>query len=423
MVVSSMNMWKALFWGTLVTVTPLPQLMCAWASDNHAASTDTPEFERGSHGGRLLTSGHLSLELSMFEEGVPPHYRVYPTWKGEPLAPKDVELTITLTRLGGRVDTVKFRAVDAFLESIPSIDEPHSFDIQVTARHNGEEFSWSFSSYEGRTTLPADTAQASGVRTDVAGAHVIRKTLPVRGKVLPSEHHIAHIIPRFSGVVREGRKHIGDPVQKGEVLAVIESNQSLQPFEVRSQISGTVINGHLIVGEFVPENQWVYIVADLSEVWADFFVPVSERDTVHMGQALSLSTLNPHGEAPHTISATVSYIAPYVDEKTQTVLVRAVVQNQDRALLPGTFITGELVVDESSAPVAVRKSALQRWREEDAVFIKVGDTYEVRPVTLGERDKEWVAITAGLPAGATYVTENSFLIKADILKAGASHDH
>jgi cobalt-zinc-cadmium efflux system membrane fusion protein len=412
--------YKALLSATLIT---LPAATPAWASDNDSAHDAAPEVAHGPHGGRLLTSGNLSLELSMFEEGTPPHYRVYPTSKGHAIAPKDIQLTILLTRLGGANTTVQFRPVDTFLESIPSIDEPHSFDLTVVARYNGEEFTWSFSSYEGRTTLPPDTAQASGVRTEIAGPHIIRSTIPLRGKVLPSEHRIAHIIPRFSGIVREGRKHIGDPVQKGEVLAIIESNQSLQPFEVRSQIAGTVINGHLIVGEFVPENQWVYIVADLSEVWADFFVPVSHRSQLKLGQPLSLRSSSGDAESSATVTATISYIAPYVDEKTQTVLVRAVVPNNNQQLLPGMFLTGELIVGETSAPIAIKKNALQRWRENQAVFIKVGETYEVRPVTLGESDEEWVVVTSGLSAGASYVTENSFLIKADILKAGASHDH
>jgi membrane fusion protein, heavy metal efflux system len=104
--------------------------------------------------------------------------------------------------------------------------------------------------------------------------------MSIKGKISPVEHKVAHIIPRFSGIVREGRKHVGDAVKKGEVLAVIESNQSLQPFDIRSQVDGTVINGHLVIGEFVPENQWVFIVADLSEVWTDFFVPLRDTEII-----------------------------------------------------------------------------------------------------------------------------------------------
>jgi cobalt-zinc-cadmium efflux system membrane fusion protein len=220
-------------------------------------------------------------------------------------------------------------------------------------------------------------------------------------------------------VVREGRKHIGDKVEKGEVLAIIESNQSLQPFEVRSQISGTVVNGHLIVGEYVPENQWVFIVADISEVWADFLVPLRESRDIAKGQKVTISAVT--GSA--TTEGYVSYVAPYADERSQAQLVRVIVPNEGGAFVPGMFITGDIVVGETSAPVAIKREAIQRLRDWNVVFVRVGDVYEARPIELGRSDGEWVEIIRGLRAGEEYVVGNSFLMKADILKSGASHDH
>jgi cobalt-zinc-cadmium efflux system membrane fusion protein len=243
--------------------------------------------------------------------------------------------------------------------------------------------------------------------------------MAVRGKIVPSEHRIAHIIPRFPGIVREGRKHIGDKVEKGEVLAIVESNQSLQPFEVRSQIAGTVINGHLIVGEYVSENQWVYIVADLSEVWADFYVPLGERNAVRVGQLVEVRT----GLDSEFVTGTVSYVAPYADERSQSQLVRVVLPNNDARFVPGMFVTGDLIVSDDVAKVAVKMSASQTFRDWKVVFANVDDTYEIRPVTLGRSDEEWVEVLQGLAAGERYVSTNSYILKADILKAGAEHDH
>ena len=73
--------------------------------------------------------------------------------------------------------------------------------------------------------------------------------------------------------------------------------------------------------------------------------------------------------------------------------------------------------------VAVKKSAIQRFRDWDVVFVKYGDEYEARPIKLGASDETWVEVIEGLKAGEAYVSDNSFLIKADILKSGASHDH
>lgn len=400
----------------------LAMLLVVGCSDSghqgHGHGHDHQEA-KGAHGGRLLEEGNISVELKVFEQGTPPHFRLYLTRDGKAVPAGGFTGSVQLTRLGGRVEEITFRPVDNFLESVQEIYEPHSFDVKVTVNQAGETHSWAFESYEGRTVIPSDVAHRSGIEVAESVARHIKERMAVRGKIVPSEHRIAHIIPRFPGIVREGRKHIGDKVEKGEVLAIVESNQSLQPFEVRSQIAGTVINGHLIVGEYVSENQWVYIVADLSEVWADFYVPLGERNAVRVGQLVEVRT----GLDSEFVTGTVSYIAPYADERSQSQLVRVVLPNNDARFVPGMFVTGDLIVSDDVAKVAVKMSALQTFRDWKVVFANLEDTYEIRPVTLGRSDEEWVEVLQGLAAGERYVSTNSYIIKADILKAGAEHDH
>lgn len=385
----------------------------------HGEEEHSEEQVRGQHGGRLLEKGSFSLELKIFETGVPPQYRIYAYNDGKSISPNDFTAEVSLERLGGRVDNFSFSPVQDFLTSEKEVEEPHSFDVNVKAKFKGEEYSWRFESYEGRTTISDKVASISGLQSEKAESREIKTLSRVRGKILPSEHRIAHVIPRFSGVVRESKKHIGDKVEKGEVIAVIESNQSLQPFEVRSQISGTVINGHVIVGEFVPENQWIYVVADLSEVWADFFVPLREQLDIKPGQNLLLTSVS----GDKSVEGTISYVAPYADERSQSQLVRVIIPNPNNQFLPGMFVLGDLVVSVDKAPVVVKQSAIQAFRDWQVVFAKYKDTYEIKPVELGKTDGEWIEVIKGLSAGEEYVSENAFLIKADILKSGASHDH
>jgi len=416
---------KSFFLIPLVSVSLLLATGCQRSShDDHDhghghGDEHSEEAERGRHGGRLLEKGSFALELKIFETGVPPQYRIYAYDDGKLIAPENFTAEVSLERLGGRVDNFTFFPAQDFLTSEKEVEEPHSFDVNVKAKFKGEEYSWHFESYEGRTSISDKVAKLSGLQTEKAGSRTIRTLSRVRGKILPSEHRVAHVIPRFSGVVREGKKHIGDRVEKGEVIAVIESNQSLQPFEVRSQISGTVINGHVIVGEYVPENQWMYIVADLSEVWADFFVPLREQLDIKIGQKLLLTTVSGDKSA----EGTISYVAPYADEKSQSQLVRVVIPNPNNQFLPGMFVLGDLVVSEHKAEVAVKQSAIQTFRDWQVVFAKDKDTYEIKPLELGKSDGEWIEVLKGLSAGDEYVSENAFLIKADILKSGASHDH
>jgi cobalt-zinc-cadmium efflux system membrane fusion protein len=394
-------------------------LGCTRNGNDHGHAHQQAEEAHGPHGGTLLTQGNLQLELGIHEAGGPPRFRAYLSESGKPVPPSSIALKVTLHRLGGIESQIAFAPKGDFLLSTQEVSEPHSFDVAVDLTYKNEHVTWNYPSYEGRTTLSPEVARESGIETSTAQPQILQKTIRVRGKITPSEHRIAHVIPRFAGIVKEGRKHIGDPVAKGEVLAVIESNQSLQPYEVRSQIAGSVINGHLIVGEFVPENQWVYIVADLSEVWADFFIPLEERESVKVGQQVLVKGAS-GGE---TFKGTVDYVAPYADEKAQAQLVRVVLPNEKQLLVPGMFVTGDLVVGQKEVPVAVRQEGIQTFGPWQVVFAKFGDTYEIRPLELGVSNSEWTEVTSGLAAGTEYVTKNSFTIKADILKHGATHDH
>lgn len=386
---------------------------------HHRDENSIDQSSPKTHGGTLFRKEAFSLELQMFETDVAPHYRIYAYDEGKRLSPHKFAASVLLKRLGGDVQHLSFSPVGDFLISDNEIREPHSFDLEINAEYNDRKYLWSYQSYEARTQIEQKVAKRSGIETSIAGSQQIRNTLLIRGKIVPSEHRIAHIIPRFAGMVREGRKTIGDRVKQGEVLAIIESNESLQPFEVRSQISGIVTNGHLAIGEFVPEGQWIYIVADISKVWADFFIPLRYRSEIQRGQNVSISVI--HGNK--TTQGKVSYLAPYLDEKTQSQLARIVLPNNDGDILPGAFVVGEIVIEESNAKVAIKKEALQSFRDWKVVFVKVGDIYEARPLTLGKHDDKWIEVLEGLSPGDEYVVKNSFLVKADILKSGASHDH
>ena len=119
----------------------------------------------------------------------------------------------------------------------------------------------------------------------------------------------------------------------------------------------------------------------------------------------------------------VIYVAPYADEKSQSRLVRVEIPNPNTEFVPGSHVTGDLVTETTEVPVAVRKEAIQRFKHWQVVFKKEGDTYEVRPLELGRSDGEWIEVKSGLSAGEEYVTSNGFLVKADVLKSGATHDH
>jgi cobalt-zinc-cadmium efflux system membrane fusion protein len=413
------------------TVTILFPLCCAYAGAGHDHGHGDHEHkghshddsaqnepERGPRGGRLLKAGDFAVEVTIFEKGVPPQFRVFLYDEGTPLPPTTAMVAIELIRFGGKRELFELRPGGDYLTVEKTVEEPHSFDVRVTASRQGQQFSWEFQSHEGRTELSEEALRIANLTIEQAGPQVIGTAVDVFGRLLPSQNRVAHLIPRFAGVVREVRKDLGDRVQRGDVLAVIESNQSLQPYEIRSQIAGEVIARHATVGEYVRDDREIFVVADLSEIWADFQVYRDDFNLISKGQNIQIAIGQ---EQP--LEAAVIYVAPVIDEVTQSKLVRAVVPNSNGMLRPGLFVMGSLSSDMREVPLAVRREAIQTFRDWNVVYLTDGHTFQAIPVELGRRDANYVEVLSGLSIGDRYVARNSFIVKADIEKSGATHDH
>lgn len=464
-------------------------------SGGHAAQEETAV---GPHNGRLLKSETLDLEVTIFEEGVPPEFRVYPYTGGTPVSPAQVKLVISLRRFGGRTDRIEFTPQEDYLRSLQAVEEPHSFDVEVEAALGGASQHWEYDSYEGRTTMSAEGAAQAGVKTEMAGPVEAAGTLELPGAIKLNQDRVIHVVPRLSGLVREVHKSLGNDVKEGELLAVVDSKElasakseylaalerrelaqarynmendlrkkkispeqdflearqalaegdinvrasmqklqslgigeeaiagigqqrghSLTSYEVRSPIDGTVIEKHLALGEAVKDDSDVFVLADLTSVWVEIVVYAADLNRVRTGQSVGVRS----EDLGLSAEGTISYIGDLVGETTRAARAIVDLPNPDRAWRPGLFVTVTVAEGAIQFPVAVPEEALQTFRDWNVVFLASGDTYQAQPVELGRRAGGWLEVTAGLKPGDTYVSKNSYLIKADIEKSGASHDH
>ncbi len=374
--------------------------------------------KEGARGGRLLEDGNFTLEVTMFETGVPPEFRVYPMRDGKPVNPAEVQLTMELRRLGGAVDSIAFAPQADFLRSTTSIAEPHSFAVRAVARLKGASHSWSYDSLEGRVTIAPEMAKGAGVETAVAGAGRIEERLSLYGTIQANPERVRAVSARFPGIVRSVRGNVGDPVQQGQQLATVESNESLQTYGVTAPIAGVITERHANPGE-ATESEPLFQVADFSSVRADLNVFPRDRGRLKRGQAVRVKAADGAQEA----AGTIDFVSPVGSANNQTLEVRVLLENRDGRWTPGQFIEGLVTVSATELPLVIRRDALQTFRDWMVAFINVGDTYEIRPLELGRSDAEQVEILGGLKPGDRYVTANSYLIKADIEKSGASHDH
>jgi cobalt-zinc-cadmium efflux system membrane fusion protein len=259
---------------------------------------------------------------------------------------------------------------------------------------------------------------AAGIELLTAGPRELRDTLRLNGTIQPNQEALVKVTPRFPGVIRSMRKRLGDKVKRDEVLATIESNQSLTTYELKAPIDGTVIDRDGTLGEFASETKPIFTIADLSTMWIDFAVYRSDFGRVRLGDPVSIDV----DDGGPTIEAKIDYLSPIGASDTQSAIARAVVRNDGR-LRPGLFVMGRVVLSARPVDVAVRTSALQTLEGKTVVFVRDGEKFVPRSVELGGRDADWIEITFGLTAGDVYAAKNSFVVKAEIGKAGAEHEH
>ena len=382
--------------------------------DENAAA---PEPQKGPHRGRMLEDGPFAIELAIFESGVPPEYHAWPTLDGKPVPLGQVDLRVELTRLGDKIDVFTFAPEQDYLKGNGVVTEPHSFVVGVTAVHQGKTHQWSFDSFEGRTTIANDIAASAGIATEVAGPATLIETVTVYGRIAADPSRQREVGARFPGVIKAVRKNLGDTVRAGETLATIESNESLQTYSLEAPIGGVITARAANAGE-QSADRLLFTITDPSSVWAELSVFPKDRARIKPGASVRIKA----SDSEVTIIGRIAR----VDLQTaanQSITARATLDNSKGEFPVGSFVTAEIAVAERKVPLAVKTRSLQPFRDFTVVFEQVGDTYEVRMLDLGEKHGEWVEVLGGLEAGAKYVTENSYLIKADVEKSGASHDH
>jgi membrane fusion protein, heavy metal efflux system len=388
-------------------------------TEAEAAQAAGADYERGPHGGRMLRNGDFALEVTIFEDGVEPEYRVYPYRDGRPLAPGEVRVAIELGRLGGQIDRFAFQPQEDFLRGNGVVTEPHSFDVRVRATEGGRTHNWSYASYEGRTTISAEAARAGGVRTEQAGAATVAELIDIGGRIEITPEGRADVRARLPGQIVWMTGRLGQRVSRGQTLLRVESSHSLQTYAVTAPISGVIIEKNANVGDTTGDRA-LFVIADPANLHAEFFIFPRDAERVRVGQRVSVRSLS--GEA--RIEAPVEAILPTADIASQTLVAHVhLPPRASQSFRPGMGVEGSFAVAEAQAPLAVRTRAIQRFRDFEVVYAKVGNTYEVRMLEIGRRTPEWTEVLGGLEPGTEYVTDGAFLIRADIEKSGASHDH
>jgi cobalt-zinc-cadmium efflux system membrane fusion protein len=121
--------------------------------------------------------------------------------------------------------------------------------------------------------------------------------------------------------------------------------------------------------------------------------------------------------------ARLIYVSPIVEEETITAKAEAELDNPQGYWRPGVFVKVDIAAEKINLPVIISKEAVQNSNGRDFVFAVTPEGFEKRFVSLGQKDEKNIEVITGLNAGEQYVADKTFLLKAELGKSGAEHEH
>lgn len=266
-----------------------------------------------------------------------------------------------------------------------------------------------------RVQMTAETARKAGLSTAVVMKGELHDTRLLYGKIIADPQRVSHVRARFPGVITQVNTSLGNTVKAGQTLVEIESNESLKRYSITAPISGVVIEKHANVGEF-GGDQILMILANYDQVWMELQVFSQDAALIKQGQTVIIRRDNGDIEGQIAYMTPVQGDAPYL-------IARVPLVNDNRQWTPGTFAEAQVVIDTLHSALLVDNRGLQTYEGNPVVFVQRDDTYEIRSLKLGRSDGRFTEVLGGLQNGDRYVVENSYLLKADLEKSGAAHDH
>lgn len=297
---------------------------------------------------------------------------------------------------------------DHELPTVELAEEMHADEEHSEEEHAEEE-------HADSVVIEPGMARQAGITTAIAGTGVIREAITVYGTTTINPQGTSEVHARFPGLVVTIDPEVGELVSAGDTIAQIESNESLQRYQIQSPIGGRVVSRNANPGETTGDQPLLTII-NYDQLWAELTIFPSNARHIQPGQEVIMEA---DGEL---MRGSISHILPGSSE-SPAVLARVTLDNSDGRWTPGLLLQADITIAQVEVALAVDNRAIQSFEDNPVVFVQEGDTYANRPVTLGRKDAEQTEILSGLEPGELYVVENSYLIKADLEKSSAEHAH
>ena len=196
-----------------------------------------------------------------------------------------------------------------------------------------------------------------------------------------------------------------------------QTKEPISQFPLLSPFSGIVAEKDLTIGEVVPPERSVYTIADFSTLWIQLDVYEKDLAKVQIGHSVTITT---DSYPQETFRGTVTYLGSLLNEQTRTIPTRVEIPNPQGRLKAGMFATALITTpgQREVTGLTVPPEAIQQVKGATVVFVPRGDGVFARHIVqLGLQGNGWVEVRAGLSDNQQVVTEGSFTLKSELLRA------
>ena len=198
-----------------------------------------------------------------------------------------------------------------------------------------------------------------------------------------------------------------------EIEAIEVSGKVKEYFPIRATVGGTVTALLGAEGDYLKEGQAIARVSNLNTLWANFDAYERQLPYFKVGQKIEIYT---PAYPNKKVEGTISFIAPLLNNDTRTATLRATVKNSDKVLKPGMFVSGKITTAPlTTRAISIPASAVLWTGKRSLVYVKAAQDspiFEMREVTLGQKNGAQVEIIEGLSIGEEIVTKGTFTVDA-----------
>jgi cobalt-zinc-cadmium efflux system membrane fusion protein len=264
--------------------------------------------------------------------------------------------------------------------------------------------------------------QRSGLLTAEKRLAVARTTFTREKKLWEEKISAEQDYIQARQAMQEAEIEVNNAQQKLRALGSSRGDTGdLNSYALRAPFDGVVVEKHISLGQSVKADSVLFMVSDLTTVWAEVAVPASDLGNVRVGENVVVKASA--FDAKET--GKIAYVGSLLGTQTRTAMARIVLSNPAAAWRPGMFVNVDVETssDQHAVPLAVDVSAVQTVEEKPTVFVRVPGGFKAQHVKLGRADTTKVEVSDGLVPSQEYAAAGSFVIKAELGKSSEGDEH